>query len=395
MKRLLTLTILSFFILSVAAQSPRQPSRLFIAHSNTTPRTHPDLDTTLPAQPDPDTARISQIDPDSTTLAPLIYLASDKLKGRDIARPEIDTAANYIATRLKKAGALPVPGASGYFQPFTQRILQTQYEFSHPQGHSFLPWYAPYKGLRLQNVLAYIPGTDSILRHQYILLSAHYDHIGLSDPGDGFSRHDSIYNGARDNATGIAAVLDAARYFGKYPPKRSVLFICFTAEEEGELGSQFYTARPIIPLDEIVFDLNVDNAGYNTTQAICLFGLGRTSADTLIRKACLRYGLAVLPEPQGLELFERSDNYKFALKGVPAPCFSMGMTKWDEEINTYYHQRSDEVGTMDLSYVVRFIRAYILAAKFLADDPTQPRWITGDLFKNAWRTLYAPTDGHH
>jgi Zn-dependent M28 family amino/carboxypeptidase len=168
-----------------------------------------------------------------------------------------------------------------------------------------------------------------------------------------------------------------------------VLLVLFTAEEEGELGSDYYTDYPLVPLEKTIFDLNVDNAGYNITNAICLFGLGLTSADSLIQRACLQYDLAVLPEPLGEDLFERSDNANLARVGVPAPCFSLGMKDWDKEIDRHYHQLSDEVDNMDLPYVVRFIRAYILSAKYIADDPRQPIWLSGDEFKKAWLKLYA------
>src|SRR5579863_5120845 len=241
------------------------------------------------AQPSPaDTTRIAGVLPDNLALAPLIYLASDKLKGRCVGSP----------------------------------------------------------------------GIDPTLRKQYVMLSAHYDHIGIADnPTIEEGKLDSIFNGARDNATGTATVIAAARYFGKCPPKRSVLLVLFTAEEEGEFGSDYYSDNPAVPPEQTVFDLNVDNAGYNTTHAICLFGLGRTTADTLIEKACHKYGLAIFAEPPNLHLFERSDNYNVAQLGIPAPCFSLGMTQWDGRIDRYYHRRGDEVGNMDLDYIVKFIRA--------------------------------------
>jgi Zn-dependent M28 family amino/carboxypeptidase len=246
------------------------------------------------------------------------------------------------------------------------------------------------KGFVLKNIAAYIPGTDPKLKRQFIMLSAHYDHIGIADTAIlAEGKADSIYNGARDNATGTAAVIAAARYFGKHPATRSMLFICFTAEEEGEVGSEYYSDNPLVPLNQTVFDLNIDNAGYNTTHAICLFGRGRTTADTLIEKACRGYGLAVLAEPPGRELFERSDNFKLAQTGVPAPCFSLGMLEWDQRIDRYYHRVSDEVENMDLDYIVKFIRAYILSAQYIANDPVQPRWTAGDVFQNAWLNLYA------
>ena len=109
-----------------------------------------------------------------------------------------------------------------------------------------------------KNVIAWIEGTDSKLKNEFILLSAHYDHVGVGSPD---AEGDSIFNGARDNAVGTVAVLNAARYFAKNPPKRSILFALWTAEEKGLLGSAYFANNPLIPLNQIVYNLNIDNAG--------------------------------------------------------------------------------------------------------------------------------------
>lgn len=373
MNKPLYLFILQIFALAFVNAQP-QPGN--------SPHAHPQ---------NPDTARIAAIIPDNIALAPLIYLASDQLKGRCIGSPGIDSAASYIVGQLRKAGARLAPGAATYFQTFTRPFYRHDFDkvgigvrYNFPRG-GFT------KDIELHNIIACIPGTVPTLRKQYVMLSAHYDHVGIADaPIIEEGKLDSIFNGARDNATGTAAVLAAVRYFGKHPPRRSVLIVLFTAEEEGEFGSKYYADHPLVPPEQTVFDLNVDNAGYNTTHAICLFGLGRTTADTLIENACHEYGLAVFAEPPGLQLFERSDNYNAAQLGIPAPCFSLGMTQWDQRIDRYYHRRSDEVENMDLNYIVKFIHAYILSAQYIANDSDEPRWTTGDSFEKLWQNLHAP-----
>lgn len=334
-----------------------------------------------------DTLRIARAETPESILAPLIYLSSDALRGRHVGTPEIDTTAGYIARQFKRAGASPVPGAKGYFQPFNCLFSRTsRYLRADPQVAAGLSFTRP---VPLKNVLAYVPGTDSVLRNQYVVLSSHYDHLGVSDQlryENG--KWDSIFNGARDNATGTAAVIAAAHYFARHPPRRSLLFICYTAEEEGLVGSEFYARHPLVPLDHSVYNLNVDNAGYNTTNAVCLFGLGRTSEDSLVYKACAAYGFAVLDDPTPWGLFKSSDNLSLAQKGVPAPTYSMGIKEWDARITDHYHQLSDETGNMDLDYVVKFIRAYILIAQYIADDAVQPRWTSGDPCEAAWLTLF-------
>ena len=339
---------------------------------------------------DRDTVRIARLVPDSMALAPLIYLASDQLEGRHALGNKINVAADFIIRQLKNAGAKPAPGATSYYQTFSRSFLRTDLIHAGQDIMYNLPNHSVGKPFELRNIVACIPGADSNLRGQYIMLSAHYDHIGRANyPLEVEGKLDSIFNGARDNASGTAAVLAAARYFGKFPPRRSVLLVFFTAEEEGEIGSEYYANHPLVALNKTVIDLNNDNAGYNTTHAICLFGLGRISTDTLIQKACMNYGLAVFAEPAAQHLFERSDNYNFAKLGVPAPCFSMGMIDWDKRIDRYYHQRSDEVDNMDLPYVLKFIRAYILSAQYIANDPDQPRWTPNDMFEKEWFNLYA------
>jgi Zn-dependent M28 family amino/carboxypeptidase len=336
------------------------------------------------AQPG-DTARIAQTLPDDQILSPLIYLASDFLKGRHIGLPEIDTAARYIAAQFQVAGAKPLPGNTGYYQIFSHPFTPLDRHHMDPQIASNLT-FSTRRGYTLKNIIAVVPGTDPLLRNQYLILSAHYDHAGVKDyPIRNKNKMDSIFNGARDNATGVAAVIAAARFFARYPPRRSILFICYTAEEEGEIGSKYYADHPLIPLDQTVFNLNVDNAGYNTTKAVCLFGLGRTSADSLIIRACNQYRLSVLPEPPGLDFFRRSDNFSLAKKGIPAPNYSLGMTQWDLKIEDYYHRVSDETDNMDLDYVVKFVRAYVLSAQYIANSNAQPKWTEGDEYNTRHR----------
>lgn len=245
------------------------------------------------------------------------------------------------------------------------------------------------KDIALKNVLGYVAGTDPDLNKQYIMLSSHYDHLGVAAKAtmeDG--KLDSIYNGARDNATGTTAVIAAARYFAKFPPKRSVIFIAYTAEEEGLLGSIYYAEHPVLPLRQTVYNLNIDNASYNDTTLVSLVGIGRTSADPLIVQACQAYGLHTGGDPTGGQLFSGSDNFPLAKKGIPAPTYSLGMKTFDETITNRYHQLSDEVGNMDLNYVMKFISAYILSAKYIADADTQPVWTKGDVYDAAWNLLF-------
>ena len=158
----------------------------------------------------------------------------------------------------------------------------------------------------------------------------------------------------------------------------------------GLLGSKYYAAHPTIELEKLVFNLNIDNGGMNDTSLINVIGLGRTSADRDIGNACLAYGLTLKGDPAPeMNLFDRSDNVSFAAKGIPAPTYGMGIKQVDESIMRYYHQLGDEIGNIDLKYVVKYMKSYILAAQNIADNPAQPRWATGDKYEAAWKELYS------
>lgn len=237
-----------------------------------------------------------------------------------------------------------------------------------------------------KNVVAIIEGTDPALKNEYVMLSAHYDHVGVGRPD---AKGDSIYNGARDNAVGAVAVINAAKYFAKNPPKRSILLCAWTAEEKGLLGSEYFSNHPLIPLKQIIYNLNIDNAGYNDTSLVTVIGMGRTSADPLVEKAVAEYGLKAIADPapeQGL--YDRSDNVNFAKKGIPAPTFSLGFTAFDDDISKYYHQPGDHVDDFDLDYAVKYWKSYILAAQNIANWNQRPIWNPGDKYEAAGKELY-------
>ena len=237
-----------------------------------------------------------------------------------------------------------------------------------------------------QNVVGIIEGTDPELKKEYIMYSAHYDHVGIGAPD---ATGDSIYNGARDNAVGTTTVLSMADNLANYPTKRSALFVLFTGEEKGLLGSQFYVEHPIIPLEQVVFGFNSDNAGYNDTTVATIIGLERTTAGENIKKAATTFGITAIDDPateQGL--FDRSDNVAFAAKGIPAPTFSLGFRSFDGDVTKYYHQAGDEADTLDYDYLLKFFRAYVLAGRLIANDPVTPFWIPGDKYEKAGMELY-------
>lgn len=236
------------------------------------------------------------------------------------------------------------------------------------------------------NVIGVLPGTDPDLTNEYILLSAHYDHVGVN-PDE--SAENRVYNGARDNAVGTAAIMSAAKYLAENRPRRSVIFAAWTAEEEGLLGSRYFAENPFIPINQIVYNLNIDGAGYNDTSKVTIIGLGRTEADDELKASAEAFGLEAIPDPVPEQnLFDRSDNVNFASRGVPAPTYSMGITAFDDEINATYHQVTDEAHTIDYEYVTAYIRSFVFASKSIANLDEAPFWLPGDTYEEAGKQLY-------
>lgn len=236
-----------------------------------------------------------------------------------------------------------------------------------------------------KNVAAVIPGSDAVLKNEWIVISAHYDHVGVKKNAS----NDSIFNGARDNAIGTVALLQAAKFFGKNQPKRSILFLAVTAEEKGLLGSEWYSNHPLIPLKQTVFNFNCDGAGYNDTTIVTLIDLNRTTADQLLIEGCSAFGLTLKGDPAPEQnLYERSDNVNFAVKGVPAVDMAPGVKAFDQNLFKYYHQPADEVGSLNMRYIEKFHRSFVYSAYLIANAKDRPMWKQGDKFEEAGKKLY-------
>jgi aminopeptidase YwaD len=242
------------------------------------------------------------------------------------------------------------------------------------------------KKFTVYNLVGYLEGTDARLKNEYVVYSAHYDHIGV---GKADAQGDTIYNGARDNAVGTVTVLSAAENMAKNKVKRSGLFILFTGEEKGLLGSEWFVDHSPVELKKIVYCFNSDNAGYNDTSIIMMMGLGRTTAEPMIRQAAEAYGLKAIDDPVPEQnLFDRSDNVSFAKKGIPAPTFSLGLKSMDEQVMKYYHQAADQPDNLDYDYLYKFFGSYVYACRLIANTDKTPFWTTGDKYYETGVKLY-------
>ncbi len=249
-------------------------------------------------------------------------------------------------------------------------------------------------GLRIEkirdnNVVGFVKGTDPEVNDEYILLTAHYDHLGAGmTNGRGATPEDTIFNGAGDNAMGTVAVMGAAKAFAEHPARRSVIFLAVTGEEKGLLGSRYFANHPLVPLQQIIFNLNSDGGGMADTGYVNILGITRTGAEELITSACNQFGLDVNTDPAFEFLFNASDNVNFARKGIPAPTFSPGFKTFDQNTPKHYHRPSDEAETIDYTYYTKYVRAYALAARNIANAPDTPIWIEGDEYEQAGKELY-------
>jgi Zn-dependent M28 family amino/carboxypeptidase len=224
------------------------------------------------------------------------------------------------------------------------------------------------------------------LKEEYIICSAHYDHLGI---GRQDSEGDSIYNGARDNAIGVMSVLMAAENIARHPLKRSVIFVLFTGEEKGLLGSKWMSNHPPVDLGDIVFCLNSDGGGYNDTTIVTIIGARRINTYDVFDKACEVVNLIAFDGTDAAQsLFNSSDNIVFAQKGIPALTFSTGFRDMDTEIMKYYHQPSDEAETIDYNYLEKFSLAFGISLREIADSNDRFFWNDDDEFFPIGKKLY-------
>jgi hypothetical protein len=241
------------------------------------------------------------------------------------------------------------------------------------------------------NVIATLQGSDANLRDEYVVYSAHLDHDGLGEPVDG----DNIYNGAYDNASGTAVLLEIARAFTclPEPPKRSVLFLGTTAEEKGLLGADFFAQHPTVPLDSIVANINLDGAlMLYPIRDLVVFGAEHSSLGETFQLAAERVGLVLSPDPMPEEvLFVRSDQYPFVRQGVPAAFAIAGLQSTDpgvdgmaltrEWMTTIYHTPKDDLSQdMDFESGATYAGVNFLAGYLVAQENERPTWNEGDFF---------------
>lgn len=232
-----------------------------------------------------------------------------------------------------------------------------------------------------QNVVGELEGSDRKLKHEYIIISAHLDHLGVGRPVDG----DAIYNGAMDNASGIASVIETAKLLAAGPrPKRSILFVALTAEEMGELGSAYFAAKPTVDKSQIVADLNMDMfLPLFPLRYLEVQGLGESTLGNDARAVAQLNDVEVQFDKQPDEnRFIRSDQVNFVAQGIPALAFKFGWTPDSPEMKTFndfvklrYHKPSDDLNQpVDKAAAAQFTHLLAALATRVANAPQRPAW---------------------
>ncbi|WP_433813832.1 M20/M25/M40 family metallo-hydrolase [Flavobacterium johnsoniae] len=271
----------------------------------------------------------------------LKYLSSDELEGRDTGTKGIEKAAVFLEDFFKKNNVKP------YFK--TYRDTLTNFK---------LPAF---------NIVGVLEGTDPVLKNEYVVLSAHYDHIGIEKK----QQPDQIYNGANDDASGVTAVAQMAKYFSKTKSnKRSILFVFFAGEEKGLLGSKSMVQKLKAQNFNLYTQLNIEMIGVPMKRDYLAYitGFDKSNMAEKINEYTGKKTIGFLPKEAEYKLFYRSDNYSF-YDVFKKPCQSL--STFDFENFDFYHHVSDEFKVMDIPHITNFIQELLPAVTKISTSPTQ------------------------
>jgi len=296
--------------------------------------------------------------------AHVFFLASDALEGRSAPSWGLDVAATYIATQFKLAGLEPA-GDDGYFQTANLEDLGAR-------GQQLLKQAEPGTPHRLRNVAGILRGSDPALRDTFVMLTAHYDHLPPAKDGE-----DRIFNGANDDASGTASVLEIARALSALPvhPKRSVLFVAFFGEERGLLGSRYYAQHPLVDPVKTIADLNLEQVGRTDGEdgpqikTASITGFDFSELPGMFVTAGEALGVYVYKNPEASDrYFARSDNQALADLGIPAHTLCVAFEFPD------YHKVSDTWDKIDYNNMAVVDKLVAVGIREIANSPVAPRW---------------------
>ena len=278
----------------------------------------------------------------------LYTLASDEMEGREPGTPGIEKAAVYIENEFKKNGLSPFGDLKSYRQTFTFKNRKTDEDITS------------------SNIIGILKGRSK--KEEYVIISAHYDHLGMKKSGEG----DLIYNGANDDASGVTGVLALAAYFKEVGHERTIVFAAFTAEEMGLVGSTYFGKE--IDAAKFVAGINLEMIGKTPSfgpNTAWLTGFERSDFGKIIQRNLEGTGYQLFPDPyKKFNLFFRSDNASLARLGVPSHTFSTTPIDVDPD----YHQVTDASETLNMTVITQTIQAVAKGTKSIingTDTPTR------------------------
>jgi hypothetical protein len=319
--------------------------------------------------------------------------------GRGPAQPSVgladpalqETGGQAIAIAITPRGADKFFAGSGHTFEEIQKAARANEPLPHFPLTATLKATAELKRDQLEaaNVVGMLPGSDRKLKNEYVILSAHLDHLGVGRAVNG----DTIYNGAMDDASGIATILEVARLLkaSGARPKRSIIFLAVTAEEKGELGSRYYSAHPTVPAADIIADINLDMfLPLYALKYLEVQGLGESTLGDTVRASAKELGVEVQADNEPEQnRFIRSDQYSFIRRGVPALAFKFGYAAGSPEekirrdwVRDRYHKPNDDLTQpVDTAAAALFDRIILSLVQKVADTAERPQWYKDSFFK--------------
>jgi Zn-dependent M28 family amino/carboxypeptidase len=305
------------------------------------------------------------------------FLASDALEGRATPSPGQEIAAEYIAAQFRRAGLQPAGDDGGYFQTASFQDLNRAAQDLDRAAKSSAITRARLEAAeqhpgRIRNVVGLLRGSDPVLSNTYVILSAHYDHLGMTNTGA-----DRIFNGANDDASGTASVIEIAAALSALPshPKRSILFIAFFGEELGLVGSRYYARHPVVPLEETIADLNLEQVGRtdasngDMTGTASITGFDFSDLPERLQKAGAEVGIRVYKDEKGSDpYFKQSDNLPLAEAGVVSHTLCVAFDFSD------YHRVGDEWEKLNYRNMAAVDALVAVGLVELASDDAAPAW---------------------
>jgi Zn-dependent M28 family amino/carboxypeptidase len=309
-----------------------------------------------------------------------------------LAEPSLqESAGQKVALTITRRGAAKFLAGSGHtYEELEALAIDNQLLPKFPlMGTLHTRATVKRDSVEAPNIVGLFPGADPRLKNQYVIMSAHLDHVGVGRPVN----DDTIYNGAMDDASGIASILEIARILKTTgaKPKRSILFLAVTAEEKGELGSRYFAAHPTVPAASIVADFTLDQfLPLYPLKVIEVQGLTESSLGDEVRAAARSLGVDVQTDREPEQnRFIRSDQYSFIRNGIPSLAFKFGYEAGspDEKIRREwvrdrYHKPSDDLSQpVDQAAAALFNHVIANLIERVADDPARPHWNSDSFFK--------------